>query len=86
MLCPALDSVAQHPWQTIREGVRWCPCCETLEYDVIGNLVHFPIASQFSGPPVRRDSLGKIVAFPAGRSKVGRLASNLRVEGHDVPG
>jgi hypothetical protein len=60
ILCPDDN----HDWHQIREGVRWCRLCKTLQYDVVGNLIYFPVGLPSSRLPARRNAPGKIFCLP----------------------
>jgi len=73
MRCPVFgDEARPHRWVEVRPGVRVCQCCNMLEYDVVGNVIHFPVGlSDPAGPsPVpRSDAHGHLLRFGHDRRK-----------------
>ena len=67
MRCPMSgDEARAHAWVEIRPGVRWCQCCEVFEYDVVGNLIHFPVGLSDPArpsPAPRGDAYGHLLRF-----------------------
>jgi hypothetical protein len=58
-----------------------------MEYEIIRNLMHFPVCSRPpSQPPVPRSFPVRIIVFPIDSHKIQFLAGDLRIENKDVSG